>query len=166
MKMQIPIYETSNFYLQAANRPFIDRDEGGHLYLFPKIEVSDRTKLSPELAIEYMKLSMIAGEALTSAMKRRGVDVGIVNYQDMGNWSVFKPEGPSLHLHIYGRATTATIQKYGDAVSLPHRDTGFYDNFTPLNTGDIQEIKSDIAILLDTEKYAGLWTEVKDGINL
>ena len=159
MHTQIPIYETENFYIQAAKRPFIDRAEGGHLYLFPKIEVRDRTKLSPALAIEYTKLSMVVGEALVSAMARRGITIGIVNYQDMGNWGVFKPEGPTLHMQIYGRATTATIQKYGDAVQLPHRETGFYDDFKPLDQEDIAEIKADIEALLLTDKYISLWSE-------
>ncbi len=159
MQTQIPIYETENFYIQAASKPFIDRAEGGHMYIFPKIAVRDRTQLSPKLAIEYMKLSMVAGEALKLAMARRGVDIGIVNYQDMGNWGVFKPEGPTLHMQIYGRATTATIQKYGDAVQLPHRETGFYDNFRPLNTEDIQEIRFEIERLLQTDKYKSAWSE-------
>ncbi|MEO5948877.1 MAG: hypothetical protein ABIP74_00555 [Candidatus Saccharimonas sp.] len=159
MKMQIPIYETTNFYIQAAERPFIDRSEGGHIYILPKVELKDRTQLSPKLAIEYMKLSMVVGEALKSAMARRGVNIGIVNYQDMGNWGVFQPEGPSLHMQIYGRATTATIQKYGDAVQLPHRETGFYDNFKPLDDNDIKEIRSDIENILRTPKYSDLWSE-------
>lgn len=160
MKMQIPIYETENFYIQAAERPFIDRSEGGHLYIFPKISVRDRTMLSASLAIEYMKLSMVVGEALKSAMARRGVDIGIVNYQDMGNWGVFKPEGPSAHMQVYGRATTATIQKYGDAVQLPHRETRFYDNFKPLDSDDIHEIKADIENLLKSNKYSMPWSEI------
>lgn len=159
MNTQIPIFETENFYIQAAKRPFVDRAEGGHVYIFPKVEVSDRTKLSPKLAIEYTKLSMIVGEALKSAMARRGVDIGIINYQDMGNWGVFKPEGPTLHMQVYGRATTATIQKYGDSVFLPHRETGFYDNFKPLDDEDINEIKLDIEKLLLTDKYMNNWSE-------
>jgi diadenosine tetraphosphate (Ap4A) HIT family hydrolase len=159
MKIQIPVYETENFYIQAASNPFIDRSEGGHMYIFPKAPVRDRTQLSPKLTIEYMKLSMVVGEALKSAMARRGVNIGIVNYQDMGNWSVFKPEGPTLHMHIYGRAITATIQKYGDAVQLPHRETGFYDNFQPLDEEDIREIKTDIEKLLQNDKYKAAWSE-------
>lgn len=159
MKMQLPIYETENFYIQAARRPFVDRAEGGHVYLFPKIAVRDRTQLSPRLAIEYTKVSMVIGEALVSAMSRRGVGIGIVNYQDMGNWSVFKPEGPSLHMQIYGRATSATIQKYGDAVQLPHRETGFYDSFEPLDEEDRAEIKHDIEQLLRSDKYKTPWSE-------
>lgn len=90
-------------------------------------------------------------------MARRGVDIGIINYQDMGNWGVFKPEGPTLHMQIFGRATTATIQKYGDVVHLPHRETGFYDNFKPLDADDIKEIKKEIETLLHSEKYESLW---------
>ncbi|MDB5178579.1 MAG: hypothetical protein JWN01_522 [Patescibacteria group bacterium] len=153
------IYETEDFIIRAADRPFVDRTEGGHIYIFPKVPVRDRTQLSPKLAIEYMKLSMMVGEALKSAMARRGVDIGIVNYQDMGNWGVFKPEGPTLHMQIYGRATTATTQKYGDAVQLPHREGGFYDNFKPLDDEDIKEIKADIEKLVQTEKYKGSWSE-------
>lgn len=159
MRMQIPIYETENFYIQAAQRPLVDRDEGGHIYIIPKQSFRDRTQLSPKLAIEYTKLSMVVGEALKSAMARRGVDIGLVNYHDMGNWGVFKPDGPELHMQIYGRATTATIQKYGDAVQLPQRETGFYDNFKPLTTDDIKEIKLDIEKLLRSEKYKGVWSE-------
>lgn len=164
--MQIPVYETDNFLIQAASRPFIDRMEGGHLYIFPKIPVRDRTQLSAKLAVEYMKLSMVVGEALVSAMARRGVAIGIVNYQDMGNWGVFKPEGPTLHLQIYGRAETAVIQKYGDAVQLPHRETGFYDNFKPLNGEDIAEIVIDIKKLLQSEKYCFAWSEYCEENNL
>lgn len=155
----IPIHATANFEIQAAIRPFIDREEGGHIYIFPKVPVRDRTQLSPALAIEYTKLSMVVGEALKSAMKRRGVDIGIVNYQDMGNWGVFKPEGPTLHMQIYGRATTATIQKYGDAVQLPHRESGFYNKFKPLDEEDIRELQVDIAALLASDKYREPWSE-------
>jgi len=157
--IRIPVYETENFIIQAAGRPFIDRAEGGHMYIVPKVDVRDRTKLSPKLAIEYTKVSMVVGEALVSAMARRGVDIGIVNYQDMGNCGVFRPEGPMLHMQIYGRAKTATIQKYGDAVQLPHRETGFYDSFQPLNTDDIAEIRKDVESLLLTEKYSSPWSE-------
>ena len=102
---------------------------------------------------------MVVGEALKSAMARRGVDIGIVNYQGIGNWGVYKPEGPTIHMQIYGRATTATIQKYGDAVQLPHRETGFYNNFSPLDYDDVAEIRKDIEALLQSDKYGHPWSE-------
>jgi diadenosine tetraphosphate (Ap4A) HIT family hydrolase len=157
--MQIPVYETVNFLIQAAAFPYVDRDEGGHMYIYPRVNVRDRTQLSPKLAIEYMKLSMVVGEALKSAMARRGVDIGIVNYQDMGNWGVFKPEGPTMHMQIYGRAKTAIVQKYGEAVRLPRRETGFYDAFKPLDDKDILEIQTDIKKLFKSDKYNSAWSE-------
>jgi diadenosine tetraphosphate (Ap4A) HIT family hydrolase len=155
------IYETENFIITSAERPYVyvDRAEGGHMYVKPKFHVRDRTQLSASQAIEYTKLSMVAGDALKSAMKRRDVNIGIVNYQDMGNWSVFKPEGPTMHLHIYGRATTATIQKYGDAVQLPHVESGFYESFQALDADDIKEIRRDIEKLMQTDKYRVPWSE-------
>lgn len=62
-------------------------------------------------------------------------------------------------MQIYERATTATIQKYGDAVQLSRRETGFYDNFKPLAEVDIKEIKADIQTLLQNEKYKRTWSE-------
>lgn len=147
------IYETKNFLLETREKPFIDRAEGGHIRIMSKIHVSDRTKLTPEQAIEYMKLSMVAGEALTNVMTHQGIEIGIINYQEMGNWSVFKPEGVTMHMHIFGRAKTATIQKYGEAVSLPRRESGFYDGFEPLNDTDIKAMQKEIEYLLSTEKY-------------
>lgn len=147
------IYKTDNFIIDAPERPFVDRLEGGHVRISPKIKVSDRTKLTSNLAKEYMKLSMIVGEALKTALKSRGIDIGIVNYQDMGNWAVFDPDGPTMHMHIFGRAKTAVKQKYGEAVQLPRRDTGFYDSFLPLNEDDISAVRSEFELLMKTEKY-------------
>lgn len=157
--MEITIFETNNYYVKVPQQPFIDRAEGGHLLLFPKVPVTDRTQLTPKLAIEYTKLSMIVDEASTSAMARRGIEIGIVNYQDMGNWGVLRPDSPTLHMHIYGRAKTATIQKYSEAVQLPRRDTGFYNNFQPLYDADIKEILADIVKLVESEKYSAHWSE-------
>jgi diadenosine tetraphosphate (Ap4A) HIT family hydrolase len=149
------IYETSNFTVKSAELPhvYVDRKDGGHIQIKPKVAVSDRTQLSPELAIEYMKLSMVVGEAMKIALSNRGIDIGIINYQEMGNWSVFKPEGPKLHMHLFGRAKNAVTQKYGDAVNLPHLETGFYDGFQPLDEGDIAELRREIERVLQTEKY-------------
>jgi diadenosine tetraphosphate (Ap4A) HIT family hydrolase len=147
------IYETDNFFVDAPRRPFVDRLEGGTMRLSPKVRVTDRTKLSPELAKEYMKLSMVAGEAMKTGLGRRGIDIGIINYQEMGNWAVFDPEGPWMHTWIFGRAKTATKQKYGEAVALPRVETGFYDDFQRLSDEDIAEIRKEIERLLSTDKY-------------
>jgi diadenosine tetraphosphate (Ap4A) HIT family hydrolase len=151
------IYETENFTIKSAETPhvYVGRKDGGHIRIHSKVDVSDRTKLSPELAIEYMKLSMVVGEAMKIVLPKRGIDVGIINYQDMGNWMVFKPGGPVMHMQVFGRAKDAVVQKYGDAVSLPHLETGFYEGFEPLDEGDVAELRGEIEQLMDTEKYKG-----------
>ena len=147
------IYETENFTVESVDKPHITRTDGGHIRIVPKVRVLDRTKLSPEKAKEMMRLTMIAGEAMAKEMNNRGVDVGRINYQDNGNWSVFTPEGPYLHIHLYGRAKSAKFQKWGNACYFPHRNTGFYANFEPLNEGDIAEIRKQIEEISKRDKY-------------
>jgi len=74
------IYETKNFILESHERPEIDRLEGGHVKISPKVSVEDRSKLSPKEAIELMRLTVASGEAMKSAMKEIGVDIGRINY--------------------------------------------------------------------------------------
>ncbi|MEO9805197.1 MAG: hypothetical protein ABJF04_18210 [Reichenbachiella sp.] len=148
------IFETQNFVVEAEERPLVSREDGGHIAINPKVRLNDRTLLTPALAIEQMYLTMLIGEAMTTGLANRGIDIGRLNYQDNGNWGVFKPEGPFLHVHIYGRTKSAKIQKYGEACSFPFRETGFYDDFEPLNAGDVAEIRKQIDLLQKTEKYA------------
>jgi len=147
------IYQTENFIVEAVDEPLVTRKDGGHISINPKVKVVDRTQLSPKLAIELMRLTMLIGEAMTIGLNNRGIDIGRINYQDNGNWGVFKPEGPFLHVHLYGRAKSATIQKYGEACSFPFRETGFYDGFEPLNAEDILEIQKQVEIILQQKKY-------------
>lgn len=147
------IFETKNFLLTSVESPHVTRLDGGHLKITSKKRYADRLELSPKLAMEMAWLTMLAGEAMTTGLRNRGIDIGLINYQDNKNWSVFKPEGPYLHVHLYGRARDAKVQKYGDACHFPHRETGFYDSFEPLNDGDIEEIKKQLNNLIKQEKY-------------
>lgn len=149
------IYQTENFIVEAPKKPHVDRDDGGHIKISPKERLVDRQDLIPRLAIELMRLTMVVGEAMTKVMNERGVDIGRINYQDNGNWSVFKPEGPYLHIHLYGRAKSAKIHKYGQACYFPHiKDKPeYYENFKPLDDGDIEEINREIELLLKNPKY-------------
>ena len=147
------IYETKNFTVESFDKPHVSREEGGHIRIIPKVRMLNRQELSPKQAIELMRLTIVVGQAMTATMKKRGIDIGRINYQDNGNWSVFKPEGPYLHIHLYGRAKNAKIQKYGESMSLPRRETGFYENFKPLNEEDIKEIRKSIILILKKPKY-------------
>ncbi|MDX9913849.1 MAG: hypothetical protein RBS77_04680 [Candidatus Moranbacteria bacterium] len=147
------IYQTENFIVAAADLPHVSRADGGHLIIYPKVKLRDRTQLSPKMAIELMRLTMLAGEAMTIGLNNRGIDLGRINYQDNGNWSVFKPEGSYLHIHLYGRAKNAKVHKWGDSCYFPHRETGFYDKFEPLDKEDILEIQKQIEIIKKQDKY-------------
>lgn len=151
--MDKEVIKTDNFIVLVVEKPHVSRMDGGHIKITPKIKLVDRTQLTPQLAIECMRLTMIVGEAMTTALNRRGIDVGRINYQDNGNWSVFKPEGPYFHIHLYGRAKSAKIHKWGDACQFPHRETGFYDSFEPLDDNDIEEINKEIKLIMQENKY-------------
>ncbi|KAB2837817.1 MAG: hypothetical protein F9K45_12170, partial [Melioribacteraceae bacterium] len=59
------IYQTENFIVEAVDEPLVTRKDGGHISINPKVKVVDRTQLSPKLAIELMRLTMLIGEAMT-----------------------------------------------------------------------------------------------------
>ena len=148
------IFETANFLVEAPDKPHVSRSDGGHIKIKPKIRYVDRQELSPKEPIELMRLTVVVGEAMRKVLTKNGVDFGRINYQDNGNWSVFKPKGPYLHVHLYGRAKNAKIQTYGDALNFPHRETGFYDENEPLTEQDITDIRENVLELLKQEKYA------------
>lgn len=150
------IFESRNFLVEAPDKPHLDRSEGGHIKISPKERVPDRQALRPGQAIELMRLSIVTGEAMQAVLNENGVDIGRINYQDNGNWSVFKPEGPYLHVHLYGRAKSAKTNPYGQACFFPHPDDdpARYENLEPLRPTDIIGIRSRIELLLGQEKFS------------
>ena len=97
-----------------------------------------------------------SGDAMTTVMTRHRVDIGRINYQDNGNWSVFKPEGPQLHYHLYGRAKSAVYQKYGQTLFMPHKDDdpAYYENFKSLTKEDVESMREEIIALLKDNRYS------------
>lgn len=147
------IYETRNFILESHEKPEIDRLEGGHIKITPKVKVRDRIELKPEQAIELMRLTMVAGEAMIAAMAEIGVRIGRINYQENGNWK------PELHIHLYCRSIDAKVQKYGDPIVPGHKDS-----FLPLNSEDIQRVRKQIEVLFRQTKYSDVsWSLMKHG---
>jgi diadenosine tetraphosphate (Ap4A) HIT family hydrolase len=148
------ILESKNFIVESHEQPFLPRTDGGHIRIKVKdISVTDRTKISPSVAIELMRLTIIVGEALETAMNNRGIPVVKVNYHDMGNWAYKTGDKPYLHVHIFGRASDAIKQPWPESMYLPDRKSGFYDGFEPLNSEDISEIKKQIDFLSTQGKY-------------
>jgi len=148
------IFETPNYIIESHEKPFVSREEGGHIRIRIKDNsITDRTKLDFTQASELMRISMIVGEALENAMNTRGIKVIKVNYQDMGNWSYKEGVKPFLHYHIFGRVLGAKNQPFPESVYLPDRSSGFYDGFIPLNDSDIAEIKRQIELISKNPKY-------------
>ena len=139
----IIIFETENFILEAPKKPEIDRLEGGHVKIHPKVAIEDRTKLSPKLAIELMRFTMVAGEAMAKAMKKAGVEIGRINYQENGNWT------PELHVHLYCRGVNAVMQKYGNPIIPGHKE-----EYKPLTEEDVQNIRNEIENIFKEKKYS------------
>jgi len=136
------IYETQNFILESHEKPEIDRLEGGHAKISAKRRISDRTKLKPNEAIEVMRLTILAGKAITSAMKKQGITIGRINYQENGNWK------PEFHIHLYSRAINATVQKYGEPIKPGHKK-----KYKPYSKHDIYLIQKEIKRLLKTKYF-------------
>lgn len=152
MKEKI-IFTTDNFKLSTYETPHLARSDGGHIVITPNMRVSDRLELSPELAVEMSWLTQLAGDAMTTALRKQGIDIGLINYQDNKNWGALKPEGPFLHVHLYGRSRDAKDQKYGETLEFPRPETGHYDSMEPLNNEDVVAIRSEIDRLLLEDKY-------------
>jgi diadenosine tetraphosphate (Ap4A) HIT family hydrolase len=156
------IFEETFFVVEVPSNPHVDRLDGGHLVIYPRVKIKDRTQLSPAQAIELIKLTMIVGEAMEKGLNQQGIDVARINYQDNGNWGFHCPEGPFLHLHLYGRAKSSKRQKHGEALYLPRDEAGFYDNVQPLNETDITAIRGEIDRLKATDKYSHFYNSAQD----
>lgn len=149
------IYETKHYLVQSADYPLVDRNDGGHITIDPKFKVSTRQELTPKQAIELMRLTIVVGAAMDKVMNQQGVNVGRINYQDNGNWSVFKSEGPLLHYHLYGRAKSAVHQPYGQTLYMPHKEENpaFYEQFQALTAEDVAAMQEEIISLFRQERF-------------
>src|SRR3954468_15388429 len=139
------VYAAFHFEIVVSERPHVTRGDGGHLIINPKVAVEDRTKLTREQAIELVKLTMVAGEAMKSVLTRRGIPIGRINYQDNGNWR------HELHVHLYGRSHDATIQPWGTFLQLPPTREAFnarMGDLEALNADDVRELRAEIERLL------------------
>jgi len=143
------IFETPYFLVVVPTAPPVTRKDGGHIIIAPVSKIKDFTSLTPAQAIELIWLQMVVGEAMTQGLRERGINIGRINYQINGNWF------PEFHLHLYGRAVDATVQKYGEALYLPKSNRYLYESNEPLTTEDTALIRKKIQELLLHEKYVG-----------
>ena len=148
------IYVTNNFKVCIPNKPHVSREDGGHIRIKPIIkEYESRLELSINEAIEVMRLTMLVSEAMINGMKKRGIDIERINYQDNGNWAFLEEKKPHFHIHLYGRTRNSKIQPFGESLYFPNPKTDFYDNFKPFDEEDIKEILKEINSLEKSERY-------------
>ncbi len=159
------IYTSAHFLVERHPQPFVSREEGGHIRIFPKDKSrSCINDLAPQEAIDLIRLEMIVREALIVGMNKRGVPVIWVNLEDLGNWAFKRKERPLLHIHVFGRVEGSKSQVWPEAPYLPDRSSGFYEGFEPLSDDDMDVIRTEIERLVVDERYADdVWNVPRNG---
>ncbi len=105
-------------------------------------------------AIDFIRISMIVGKSLYEVLPKRGINVARINYQDNGNWKLDTPEGPTFHLHFYGRARNSIEQKHGEATRMPLKEEFKKQSGKErLNEKDIKMLKEKILEVEKSEKF-------------
>jgi diadenosine tetraphosphate (Ap4A) HIT family hydrolase len=143
------LYDDKYFRVVAPEFPLNSREDGGHLLLLKKLPVSDRSDLSYQEAINFMRITMIVGRAMYDVL-----DIERMNYEDLGNWGLDEPGGARMHLHFFGRAREQIHQIRGQHMFLYPKDHKIYKgHLKPLDDGDLQRLRARIAELVNESKY-------------
>ena len=153
MLEEIIIYSTDNYNVVVPRRAHIPREDGGHLMIVPKVNKISRIDLNPQEAKELMMLTMLIGEAMTKGLKKSGIILNRINYQDNGNWAFIYKTEPHLHIHLYGRVENSKTQKNGEALYFRNPFEFDYTKYERLNENDIKNIVDEINILKGKPKY-------------
>jgi diadenosine tetraphosphate (Ap4A) HIT family hydrolase len=83
MSVKQTVYEDKYFQVISPALPLNCRDDGGHLILLKKEKVTDRSELTYQEAIDFMRISMAVGRAMYDVL---GIER--MNYEDLGNWGI------------------------------------------------------------------------------
>ncbi len=143
------VFEDAYFIVTAPRSPLNSRQDGGHLRLGKKEPVRDRSDLTWQEAIDFMRISMAVGLAMYDVL---GIER--MNYEDLGNWSVDAPGGPTMHLHFFGRARTEIHQIRGQHMFLdPQNHPIYHGHLDALDGEEIGRFRERIPEILKGEKY-------------
>ena len=100
------VYEDKYFAVISPVPALNCRDDGGHLILIKKEKMRDRSDMTWQEAIDFMRISMAVGKAMYEVL-----NVERMNYEDLGNWGLDDQGGPKMHLHFFGRAREQMHQR-------------------------------------------------------
>lgn len=74
------VYEDKYFKVINPEFPLNCRDDGGHLIMIKKEKVTDRSDMTYQEAIDFMRISMAVGKSMYEVL---GIER--MNYEDLGN---------------------------------------------------------------------------------
>ena len=143
------VYEDKYYKVINPDSPLNCRDDGGHLILIKKEPVTDRSDLTFEEAVNFMRISMAVGKAMYDVL---GIER--MNYEDLGNWGVDAPGGAKMHLHFMGRAHEQTHQIRGHHIALFPQGHPIYNGHLKRLTEDqIISLRNRVNKILTEPKY-------------
>ena len=144
------VYEDKYFKVISPEFPLNCRDDGGHLILVKHEAVTDRSDLSYQEAINFMRISMAVGKAMYEVL---GIER--MNYEDLGNWGVDDPGGAKMHLHFMGRAKEQTHQIRGQHIFLfPKGHKIYQGHLKMLSEEQVRSLRDKVREILKEPKYA------------
>lgn len=143
------VFEDKYFQVISPEFPLNCRNDGGHLILIKKEKVTDRSNMTYQEAIDFMRISMAVGKAMYQVL---GIER--MNYEDLGNWGIDEPGGAKMHLHFFGRAREQTHQIRGHHIFLyPKGHRIFEGHLKVLSDEDVKKLKAKIEDTLKEDKY-------------
>lgn len=147
--MQKTLYEDKYFMVVNPKVPLNCRDDGGHLILIKKEKVTDRSDMTYQEAIDFMRISMAVGKAMYDVL---GVER--MNYEDLGNWGIDEPGGAKMHLHFFGRAKEQIHQIRGHHMFLYPKGHPIYKgHLKSFSESDLSRLRQRIDEILNEPKY-------------
>ncbi|MCX6648336.1 MAG: hypothetical protein NTV61_02965 [Candidatus Bathyarchaeota archaeon] len=147
--MNIVVYEDEYFIVLSPDHPLNCREDGGHLIMVKKESITDRSDMTLGEAIDFTRVSMMAGKAMYQVL---GVER--VNYEDLANWGLDDPEGPKMHLHFFGRARKQIHQIRGQHLSLFPKGHPIYEgHLKPFTEDEAERLRDKIGEISHEEKY-------------
>ena len=143
------VYEDKYFKVISPQNPLNCRDDGGHLILIKKNPVTDRSDLTYQEAIDFIRISMAVGKSMSQVLQ-----VERMNYEDLGNWGIDSPGGAKMHLHFMGRAKEQTHQIRGQHIFLfPKGHPIYKGHIMRLSREQLKQLRKRIYKILRKPKY-------------
>jgi len=143
------IYEDRYFRIVSPGFPLNCRNDGGHLVLIKKEPVTDRSDMTWQEAIAFMRISMAVGRAMYDVL---GIER--MNYEDLGNWGIDDPGRAKMHLHFFGRAREQVHQVRGQHIALFPKGHPIYEgHLLPFGEEELARLAARIGEILLDGKY-------------